>query len=427
MWQPIAGTETSRRCWEAIDAIAAGLLESNASGAGSRHPSLLASGKVGQSLFFSYLEAARPGGDAADHAFTLVEEGIDALPGVTLHPDLYSGFCGIGWLVEHLSERLFEADDDLTSEIEATLRERLTSASGTSRPRPYELISGLSGLGVYLLERLPHADVGDLVGTILDRLAETAEESPEGRTWHSPPEWLSDVLRERFPTGGYNLGVAHGVPGVIGFLAAARHAGIADPRVVELAEGAVEWLLRQRLPEGGSSRFSALVAPGFRGEPTRSAWCYGDPGVAAVLLSAARAFGRPDWEREALAAARLAAKRPAEATEATDSCLCHGTAGLAHLFNRMYQATGDPEMREAALAWFERTLDLRKPGQGLAGFVNWTADERGVTGWRGEPGFLSGVAGTGLALLAAVTDVEPAWDRVLAVAVPPRSNGGGAR
>ena len=420
MWQPIAGTETSRRCWDAIDAIAAGLLESNASGAGTRHPSLFASGKVGQSLFFSYLEAARPGNGAGDHAFSLLEEGIDALSGATLYPDLYSGFCGIGWLVEHLSEFLFEADDELTAEIEATLRERLTSAPGTSRPRPYELISGLAGLGVYLLERHPHADVGDLVSRILDLLEEASEEGADGRTWHSRPEWLSDIFRERFPEGGYNLGVAHGIPGVLGFLAAARHAGIADPRVAELAEGTVAWLLGQRMPEGGDTRFSAIVAPGVPPEPTRSAWCYGDPGIAAVLLSSARAFDRPDWEAEALALARLVAKRPAEATEATDSCLCHGTAGLGHLFNRMYQATGDPEMKEAALAWFARTLELRKPGQGLAGFLNWTADERGVSGWRGEAGFLSGIAGTGLALLAAVTDQEPAWDRVLAVAVPPR-------
>ena len=41
--------------------------------------------------------------------------------------------------------------------------------------------------------------------------------------------------------------------------------------------------------------------------------------------------------------------------------------------------------------------------------------------WKTEPGFLSGVAGIGLGLLAAVTDLEPAWDRVLLVAIPPRN------
>jgi hypothetical protein len=37
-----------------------------------------------------------------------------------------------------------------------------------------------------------------------------------------------------------------------------------------------------------------------------------------------------------------------------------------------------------------------------------------------DPGFLTGAAGIGLALLAATSPVEPAWDRVLLASVPPR-------
>jgi hypothetical protein len=40
-------------------------------------------------------------------------------------------------------------------------------------------------------------------------------------------------------------------------------------------------------------------------------------------------------------------------------------------------------------------------------------------GWRAEPGLLTGTAGVGLALLAATTPIEPAWDRALLVAIPP--------
>jgi hypothetical protein len=36
-------------------------------------------------------------------------------------------------------------------------------------------------------------------------------------------------------------------------------------------------------------------------------------------------------------------------------------------------------------------------------------------GWRDDPCLLTGSAGTALALLAATTDVEPAWDRFLAL------------
>jgi hypothetical protein len=66
---------------------------------------------------------------------------------------------------------------------------------------------------------------------------------------------------------------------------------------------------------------------------------------------------------------------------------------------------------------------MRRPGEGLAGLLSWVdVTENGKTvgwEWKTEPGFLSGVAGTGLALLAAITDFEPLWDRVLLVAIPP--------
>jgi hypothetical protein len=40
--------------------------------------------------------------------------------------------------------------------------------------------------------------------------------------------------------------------------------------------------------------------------------------------------------------------------------------------------------------------------------------------WMAETGLLTGAAGVALSLLAAATSVEPEWDRVLLVSVPPR-------
>lgn len=99
--------------------------------------------------------------------------------------------------------------------------------------------------------------------------------------------------------------------------------------------------------------------------------------------------------------------------KAVDTGLCHGTAGLAHLFNRLYQATGDPEIRDATLAWLRHTLDMQIPGKDYAGLLSWVVSQPGEGRWEGEHGFLTGIAGVGLALLAAVTEIEPSWDRVL--------------
>ena len=141
--------------------------------------------------------------------------------------------------------------------------------------------------------------------------------------------------------------------------------------------------------------------------------------MAAALLAAARAVGKPDWEREALDVALAATTRPDATSGIRDAGLCHGAAGLAHLFNRMYQTTGEERLAEAARFWFQRALDLRLPGQGVGGFRSWGTIGEGINdlGWRDEPGFLEGSSGVGLALLGAVSEVEPAWDRVLAISV----------
>lgn len=413
MWKPIADPETSRRCWSLIEEIERCLvahLSSPQDSGGLRDP-MLASGGAGLALFFAYLGAARED-DSADHAFDALGRCAEALAETSLRPSLYSGFCGVGWVVEHLTREIFEGDDDLSAEVDEALRHLLQGAQGSPM---YELIGGLSGFGTYLVERLPHPAAAAPLGRILDLLEETAEESEAGITWYTQPEWLTPWQREEMPGGCYNLGVAHGVPGVLGFLAGAHRESVQDPRVKRLAEGVVRWVLGQRLPQMDESFIPAFVIPGKKPEPTRTAWCYGDLGVAAVLLSAARSFDRQDWEQEAVSIARLAARRPVETVKAIDTGLCHGTAGLAHLFNRFYQATGDPEMKEAALTWLRRTLDMQRPGEDFAGLRSWVVSQPGQGHWEGEHGFLTGIAGVGLALLAAVTEIEPAWDRVLLV------------
>ncbi len=425
MWKPIADAAACSRCWEAIDEIERGLLAYHASGApyaGLAGNPLLSSGKLGPALFLAYLDVARQGSAAADHALELLCESIDTLGERRFSPSLYGGFCGVGWATEHLRRGFFEGDEGLAEPIDEALRGVLRNPAAI---KPYELLSGLSGFGLYLLERLPHPVAYELLPKVLDHLAAAAERSPAGCTWSTLPEWLPDSERRKRPGGCYTLGVAHGVPGVLGFLAEARRAAIPDSRLAELAQGTVSWLLAQRLEATEESVFPSQIVPGSGATPSRTGWCYGDLGIAAVLLSAARAFARPDWEAEALGIAHLAAARPVEATGTVDATLCHGTAGISHLFLRLHQATDEPAMKAAALAWLARTLDWRRPGEGLAGFRSWVGSEETGGAWQAEPGFLLGAAGIGLALLAAVTDVEPAWDRVMLVDIPPRAAAAG--
>jgi hypothetical protein len=185
-----------------------------------------------------------------------------------------------------------------------------------------------------------------------------------------------------------------------------------------LLDGAVRWLLDQDAPDS----FSNWVVPGTTGNKARLAWCYGDPGIAAALLGAAGCVAEPAREAAALAIARRAAQRPSDQSGVRDAGLCHGSAGLAHLFNRMFQATGETKLGEAARAWFERALAMRRPGLGIGGYEAWQSDAAGSPAWSADPGLLNGATGIALALLAATTPIEPLWDRMLLVSIPARTD-----
>lgn len=405
-WQPILADDLAAQAQATLDAIATALQP-------QAQPQLSASlfgGAAGVAIFYSYLAAARQDAAAEAHALTWLEVAIEGMTSEKLPVSFFRGFPGIAWATTHLQDRLFVADEDPNTTIDEALA---TFLAGSPWPNLYDLVDGLVGLGVYALERLPHPPAYALLERIVERLALTAERTGSGLTWWTAPDVLVEQQRTLCPHGYYNLGLAHGVPGVIALLGQIWQAGIAQPQVYALLEGAVQWLLAQTLPAPSEAAFTFWLAEGADQEPTQLAWCYGDLGVALALLSAARAVDRADWEATALALASAAARRSPTSFMIPDAGFCHGAAGVAHLFNRLYQATRDPLFGQSALVWLTHTLQLRQPDQGVAGFSHWRSDGQGTYGWVADPGLLTGAAGIGLALLAATTTTEPEWDRMM--------------
>ncbi len=416
-WLPLLEGEPARRSLREAREIADALRRRITVPPPGAHFSL-GGGDAGIALFFAYLAEAFPGEGYEDTALELLERAIDGMGRFESWPALYSGFPGVAWVVEHLQGRLLDpAEGDPCEGVAVSLQSYLDRSPWRD---DFDLIRGLVGLGVFALERRPRSAGERCLELAVARLGEICERGPQGFAWRSAPEHLVPELRATSPEGHYNLGVAHGLPGVIALLGQAHAAGVAQDDARSLLAGAVDWLLAQEQPPGAGSLYPYSVDPGGgESKPTRLAWCYGDLGIAAALLVAARSAGVPAWEQRALAIARAAAARPVEASGVVDIGLCHGAAGAAHLFNRLYRASGEPVFAEAARFWLEKALDMRRDDEGIAGFLAYVPDDRGEMGWREDPGFLTGAAGLGLALLAAATPIDPAWDRVLLVAIPP--------
>ena len=327
-------------------------------------------------------------------------------------PGLYGGAARVAFAVGHLSAG---EDADLACEmIERSLLRFLGDPIET-----YDLIGGLVGIAVPVLQRIADGKASPssepLARGILDQLERLARPMDEGVAWHTPPHLLPPWQREAAPDGYTNLGLAHGVPGVVAILARYLNAGFDVPRVRLLLDGAVAYLRSVAGPTAGA-RYAAWLP--IRSDWTvRVAWCYGDLGVAVALMAAASATGRGDWRSDALELAHGMAARSFESSQVNDAGICHGAAGVAHLFNRLGQATGDAQLARAADVWFAQTLAMRRTDP-IAGFPRAVFDS-GVMNWEPAADLLTGASGVALALHAAISPIEPAWDQLLLADLSP--------
>jgi len=358
-------------------------------------------GPPGLALLQGYLAVV----DDDDRLAKLAENRqVQALESVSEHGwhlGFYSGFAGVAWASQHLDE-LLKSEEMLgmSAELDDIVAQRVRQSPWQE---PYDLIFGLVGLGLYALDHPDQNFAADVVPQIINRLAELAQELDGGLTWWTRPGLTEN--REYYPQGYYHMGVAHGIPGVIALLGRACAAGIAPDTAQRLLAGAMRWLFANRRSAGTGSIFSCLSPrcpdhKGRRSPSARSAWCYGDPGIAGILFSTARAIGDRELEKRALDIVRHDCARPMTETGVVDATLCHGSAGLGHIYNRLYQATGDKALAHAARKWFELTLTMCPPGS--------VSRE-----WESETDLLEGMTGTALSLLAACSAVEPRWDRAM--------------
>lgn len=408
-WQPILSGADRERTLATVRAIADLLAELPRDRADAR----AASESAALALFFTYAAEALDEDRYAERAMSFLDHAIECATTTPSSLALHGGFTGVAWTIEHLSGRLFEPEsDDLN---EATDSRLLALLSQSPWSGSYDLISGLVGIGVYSLERIQRPTGRACLERVIARLAELAEEGPDRATWFTAPERLPEWQREQYPQGVYDLGVAHGVPGAVALLAGAVQANVETATAARLLDGAVAWLLARRQSAANTSLFASMLPPTGATENSRSAWCYGDPGVGSALLLSGRLAGQADWVQTAIEILAHAAARDPSDTRVVDAGLCHGSAGLALLFARAHQATGDSTFCSSASYWFLRTLELLRrdednasdwiPGIGRNGTI--PADHS----------LLTGVVGTGLALLAGATGTPPEWDRLLLLSV----------
>jgi hypothetical protein len=344
-------------------------------------------------------------------AARFLDEALQSVGSLSECPGFLSGHSGILWTFEHLNRHLYpeRLRTSLSGLSQQEIDHRVLVASRSEVATG--MMDGLSGICLYVAERMPGPAEEQLFEAIINRLDNLAVNEPPGITWNISrrAEFEIQTIVPGFRLGNrvYITGAGYGVAGIVGALIAGYARGIANVRACRMVEKAVSWMLAQR--QAGGIAFPPAV--GVSLPPRPNSWLIGDPGIAMVLFNAGRILGRDDWQAMALDIARADARNCLRqvAPKSAQFSLCEGAAGRAHIFNRLFHATRDQLFADVARQYYLQVLDSRCEGHGTGGFRFQEIDFRGL---------LTGAAGVGLALLAAVSTDEPDWDRAILASLP---------
>jgi hypothetical protein len=388
----------------------------------------LAQGYAGLALMCSYLDACFPGEDWDRGGHEFVTAAARAAERAEfLRPGVFGGLGGLHFAAWSLArggaryQRLLRTFEDAMLYRVAPLAEAAARRSGGVSVGEFDVISGLSGIGACLHARRERPEASAAVKAVLAALVRLCEQEEDLPRWHTPPHLMgSDEMARAFPRGSLNCGLAHGIPGPLALMALALRDGVEVDGQREALRRTCDWLLAHRVDDEWGINWPTAIPIASGGEPrldpatlhpSRSAWCYGSPGVARSLWLAGDALGEAELRSVAVAAMEAVYRRPLSARRIDSPTFCHGVAGLLQITLRFAQDTGQAAFDAAADALVGQLLDAYEPDRVL-GFCSREPGDNRVD----QAGLLDGAPGVAMVLLAATTDVEPRWDRVFLLA-----------
>lgn len=317
----------------------------------------LATGAAGHALVYGLLGAALDLPGWIDFARG---ELASALLEVTARPvncGLFTGLTGVAFAFAQLHALGVVS-------AEAGQFEALDGFIGTNLPAPdsrvnVDLVSGLAGIGFYMLAR-PRSRATEIALTeITNRLAHFLPVPGAPPPLYSP-------FGERTHYRGIDIGIAHGIAGPLALLNATRHRVRLSPELDRRRAALNDWLAGCMRGPGRAILFPSFETPGEADGDGRNAWCYGALGIAIALANAGEIPGR---HAVAEVLARLD-QVPTGLWNLNGPGLCHGRAGAAI---------------------FEQVLRVRlgmapKPADPRASLLHDLGSEQGMLG--GSPGVL---------------------------------------
>jgi len=263
-----------------------------------------------------------------------------------------------------------------------------------------DLITGIAGLGLYGVKGWSHTGQGiyrKICGEAVAQLEAHSLKQRNGRIWTS----LGPQKKPR-KSGRHvrvDLGLAHGLAGIMIFLASCYTHGIEKRLTRKMLNETTQWLMDQKT-FGGTFLFPAVLDDGIAVPCPRLSWCYGDMGIAVALRLVGEATGDKSLTEESLSLISRALHIPRSETQVQDPGICHGSSGVALISSLFSQQRSKPVFVKAAQYWLRETVTL--------------AQNTPVK----ETGLLKGSTGIALSLMHNMLPANGNWVSFLGLTLP---------
>ena len=273
---------------------------------------------------------------------------------------LFSGLAGLGFAAYSLykSTSHYKIFIDSLNKIIVTktldLIDTMNSNLNNIDMITYDTISGLSGVAGYLLLFKEEPEIRKCVELILTSLITMTKDrivfGKKVAGWHILGEnQFLEEEKNTYKKGNFNLGISHGITGVLAVLSIALTEGIE----VEGQKNSINRILvdlkkYMYTDENGYIYWPAKIkfedyingkCPIYK---SRASWCYGTPGIARIMYLAGKAMNDQESIDISIKAIEGICNMKVDELMIDSPTICHGYAGLLTVIQVMYLDVKNP-------------------------------------------------------------------------------------
>ncbi|WP_282086589.1 lanthionine synthetase LanC family protein [Aquimarina algiphila] len=314
----------------------------------------------------------------------------------------FEGFEGIFYTIQYLYHCKIIEDDSLLDDLEEYL---LKSLSIDFKINNFDPLHGSIGKLLYYInsKNKDKEKVNQLVNTFIDSLYNNKKETDHGIFWYDDNEDVKDLV---------NLGVAHGLAGILSFLLRLKELGYNNTYLDILITGIIKTILNSKNNIPRISNFPDYYSKNINQTNinSRLAWCYGDLGIAYTLLYASKVLQRDDLKVEVENITNSTIRRTIsnsginyyEDYSFFDTGFCHGISGIVFILQKINNTLNQPNIDKRIQFWkkelfynLEKQLKIKEDI-----YLPWYRQDDKYSYTLDKESMLNGLCGTGLVLLS---------------------------